>query len=75
MELSILFISHDLGVVRSLTDSVVVMYKGRVVEQAPTDGVLRHTRGIPIRGRCSTRFRRANPRSSRERHFLNAAEI
>ena len=34
--LSILFISHDLSIVRSLTDMVVVMYRGRVVEQAPT---------------------------------------
>lgn len=30
-----LFISHDLSVVRSLTDTVVVMYKGMMVEQAP----------------------------------------
>ncbi len=36
MGLSVLFISHDLSTVRSLTDSVVVMYRGRVVEEAPT---------------------------------------
>jgi oligopeptide/dipeptide ABC transporter ATP-binding protein len=37
--LTMLFISHDLGVVRQVTDRVLVLYLGRVVEDQPTDGL------------------------------------
>jgi oligopeptide/dipeptide ABC transporter ATP-binding protein len=38
--LALLFISHDLAVVRHLCDRVVVMYLGRVMEQGPAKAVL-----------------------------------
>ncbi len=39
--LSYLFVSHDLNVVRLLTDRVAVMYLGKLVEQGPSDQVFR----------------------------------
>ncbi|MGW6733673.1 ABC transporter ATP-binding protein [Streptomyces sp. NPDC055013] len=37
---ALVFVSHDLAVVRHITDETVVMRRGRVVEQGPTDRVL-----------------------------------
>jgi peptide/nickel transport system ATP-binding protein len=39
LSLTYLFISHDLGVVEHLSDRVVIMYLGRVVETAPTEAL------------------------------------
>jgi oligopeptide/dipeptide ABC transporter ATP-binding protein len=39
LNLTYLFISHDLGVVEHLSDRVAIMYLGRVVEEAPTEAI------------------------------------
>ena len=44
LRLTLLFITHDLGVVAQITDRIAVMYAGRIVEIGPTAEVLRAPR-------------------------------
>ena len=44
LQLTLLFIAHDLSVVRFLCDRVAVMYRGRLVEQAETEAIFTHPR-------------------------------
>ncbi len=65
--MAMLFITHDLGIVRKIADRVCVMNEGKIVEQ----GRSRQSsprRSIPIRGRCSRPSRsRIRRRCSRTR--------
>jgi peptide/nickel transport system ATP-binding protein len=40
--MSILFITHDLGIVAQLADRVAIMYAGRIVESGPVRDIFRH---------------------------------
>ncbi|MDZ7800607.1 MAG: ABC transporter ATP-binding protein [Trueperaceae bacterium] len=42
--MSILFITHDLGVIAEMADRVVVMYAGRAVEEANVESIYAHPR-------------------------------
>ena len=63
LDLTYLFISHDLGVVEHLSDRVVIMYLGRVVEEAPSEEVFRSPT-TPIPRRCWPRCRGSIPASA-----------
>ena len=58
--LSIVFISHDLNVVRQISHRVMVMYMGHVFEIADTEALFRQPRH-PYPGRCWIRVPSADP--------------
>ena len=71
LNLTYLFISHDLGVVQFLADRVVVMYLGRDRRERARGGALQRRRTIRTRRRCSPksagRAEEAHVRSDRGR--------
>jgi oligopeptide/dipeptide ABC transporter ATP-binding protein len=50
MQMSVMLITHDLGVIAETCDEVVVMYAGRIVERAPVHDLFANPRHAYTRG-------------------------
>ena len=53
--MSLIFISHDLGVIREIADRVLVMHKGEVVEEAPVKTLFAHPKHPYTKGLLACR--------------------
>jgi peptide/nickel transport system ATP-binding protein len=53
--MSLIFISHDLGVISEIADRVLVMYKGEVVEEAPVKTLFSHPKHPYTKGLLACR--------------------
>jgi peptide/nickel transport system ATP-binding protein len=53
--MSLIFISHDLGVIGEICDRVLVMYKGRIVEEGPVRDIFASPRDPYTRGLIACR--------------------
>jgi oligopeptide transport system ATP-binding protein len=72
--LTYVFVAHDIGIVRHVSDRIAVMHEGRIVEQGPADRVCeqpadRYTRAllsaVPVPDPREARERRASTGGSR----------
>ncbi|MEO5614652.1 MAG: ABC transporter ATP-binding protein, partial [Cypionkella sp.] len=50
LNMAILLITHDLGVVANVTDEVVVLYQGRIMESGPVDDIFRRPQHPYLKG-------------------------
>ncbi len=59
--MAIIFITHDLGVIAEMADSVLVMYAGKVAERAPVDTLYQQPRHPYTQGLLSSIPRLSTP--------------
>lgn len=65
MGMSIIMITHDLGVIAETCDDVVVMYAGRVAERGSVDDIFHRPAHLYTKGLLDSIPRLENPRKSR----------
>jgi oligopeptide/dipeptide ABC transporter ATP-binding protein len=65
MGLAVILITHDLGVIAETCEEVIVMYAGRIAEQAPVNSLFARPRHPYTRGLLASIPRLATPRKTR----------
>ncbi len=69
--ISILFITHDLGVVKDIADNIVVMHKGIIVEQGKTSDILNNPQHSYTKGLLASK----PPHNKRPEHLQTVASF
>lgn len=75
--ISIIFITHDLGVISQIADDILVMYRGKMVEQGPAYEILHHPKEPYTQGllACRPPLDSRPERLPTVEEFLNKGEI
>ncbi len=63
--MGMMFITHDLGVVSEIADDIIVMYKGKIVEQGSVQDIFQHPQHPYTKGLLACR-----PRLDKKLHIL-----
>jgi peptide/nickel transport system ATP-binding protein len=63
LNLSYLFISHDLGVVQYLADEIVVMYRGKIVEKNSTHNIIHNPQQAYTQALLACRPKNSEPQT------------
>jgi peptide/nickel transport system ATP-binding protein len=69
--LTYIFVAHDIGVVRHVSDRIAVMYQGKIVEEGPADAVCERPQGAYTKALLSA-VPIPDPREARARREASA---
>ena len=74
LKVSVLFVSHDLGLVAELADRVVVMYRGKVIEQNDTNSLFRNPKHPYVKALIACRPTLGIPRADYPQWMISSTQ-
>ena len=74
LDLTLIFIAHDLSLVRYISDELIVLYQGKLMEMGPSEEIFSHARH-PYTQALISAEPRPDPDTERQRHYAEYGEI